>query len=192
MVYNFTFPNASLERRSISFNLRSIASSFLLHRLRTCTNAYQYSLAISVWNDLPPLYTYKCKYYFISIAYLRLIVSYCRCVCLKGTCIYISRLLYICAFIIHKKWTCSWSNRTWFKIWQLKQDRPKPNPNLKARSNQVLTVTLVYVLPLPSTLCATLTVVWAMQHWCGVFKWGYTIDGMYESEQFCSQVTTHW
>ena len=40
---SFTFPNAPLERRFIPSNLRSTASSFLLQRPRTHTNAYQYS-----------------------------------------------------------------------------------------------------------------------------------------------------
>ena len=40
---SFTFPNAPLERHSISSNLRSTASSLLLQRPRTPTNAYQYS-----------------------------------------------------------------------------------------------------------------------------------------------------
>ena len=54
---SFTFPNAPLERRSISSNLRSTASSLLLQRPRTHTNAYQYSFfphAIALWNNLPP------------------------------------------------------------------------------------------------------------------------------------------
>ena len=38
---SFTFPNAPLERRFIPSNLRSTASSFLLQRPRTHTNAYQ-------------------------------------------------------------------------------------------------------------------------------------------------------
>ena len=39
---NFIFPNVPLERHSIPLNLRS-TSPFLLYRLLTCTNAYQYS-----------------------------------------------------------------------------------------------------------------------------------------------------
>ena len=53
---SFTFPNAPLERRFIPSNLRSTASSFLLQRPRTHTNAYQYSFfphVIALWNNLP-------------------------------------------------------------------------------------------------------------------------------------------
>ena len=53
---SFTFPNAPLERCFIPSNLRSTASSFLLQRPRTHTNAYQYSFfphVIALWNNLP-------------------------------------------------------------------------------------------------------------------------------------------
>ena len=49
---SFTFPNAPLERRFIPSNLRSTASSFLLQRPRTHTNAYQYSFFSTCYSTL--------------------------------------------------------------------------------------------------------------------------------------------
>ena len=54
---SFTFPNAPLERCFIPSNLRSTASSFLLQRLRTHTNAYQYSPCYSTLEQFTSLLT---------------------------------------------------------------------------------------------------------------------------------------
>ena len=52
----FIFPNVPIARHSITLNLRGTSSPFLLYRLLTCTNAYQYSFfptCISLWDKLP-------------------------------------------------------------------------------------------------------------------------------------------
>ena len=78
---NFTFPNTPPERRSISSKLRSIASSFLLHRPIPCTNAYQYSffflMPVHYGTICLSCYTSQTFFYVISIAYLQVTVCYC-------------------------------------------------------------------------------------------------------------------